>query len=155
MQLKKNLIWISCAINSIIYIFSTGTQVITSDSVRTAFQGHKKKIKAFVAKKFRKKGKKPTSDYETTPNTQRMTIMTNSAVGEESVRLHSRPSSGRDFRWFFNLLLHFFVYINDRTVVSMISIHSVNCSSFITSGGANRIIWPWVGLARRPLSLSL
>ena len=31
---------------------------------------------------------------------------------------------------------------------------SLNCSSFITKGGAKRIIFPWVGLASSPLSRS-
>ena len=38
------------------------------------------------------------------------------------------------------------------TVFSIISQHSCNCSSVITSGGAKRIMLPCVGLANKPLS---
>ena len=40
-------------------------------------------------------------------------------------------------------------------VVLIIKMHSKICSSVITSGGAKRIISPWVGLANNPLSLNL
>ena len=35
----------------------------------------------------------------------------------------------------------------------IIETQSNNCSSFITKGGAKRIMFPWVGLANNPLSL--
>ena len=37
----------------------------------------------------------------------------------------------------------------------MIFTQSNSCDSVITNGGAKRMILPWVGLAKRPLSLSL
>jgi len=37
----------------------------------------------------------------------------------------------------------------------MIEIQSNNSSSFITNGGAKRMMFPCVGLANRPLSLNL
>ena len=39
-------------------------------------------------------------------------------------------------------------------VFSIIRTQSINCSSVITRGGANLIIFPWVGLANRPLFFS-
>jgi ornithine--oxo-acid transaminase len=35
----------------------------------------------------------------------------------------------------------------------IIETQSKSCSLFITNGGANLIIFPWVGLANKPLSL--
>ena len=37
----------------------------------------------------------------------------------------------------------------------MILLHSSICSSVMTSGGARRMMSPWVGLAIKPLSFSL
>ncbi len=37
----------------------------------------------------------------------------------------------------------------------MISMASISCSSVMTRGGANLMMWSWVGLARSPFSFSL
>ena len=49
-------------------------------------------------------------------------------------------------------ILMLFYYWNEQTVLWIISIHSLNSWSVITSGGANRIISPCVGFASKPLS---
>lgn len=45
-----------------------------------------------------------------------------------------------------------YYFSNCFNVLIMIATQSSNCSSFITKGGAKRIILPWVGLANSPLS---
>lgn len=46
-----------------------------------------------------------------------------------------------------------YYFSNFFSVCIIISTHSISCSLFITKGGANLIIFPCVGFAKRPLSL--
>src|SRR5210317_909166 len=41
----------------------------------------------------------------------------------------------------------------EAKVLVIIATHAKSCSLFITNGGANLIIFPWVGFASKPLSL--